>query len=59
MTFLRFEGFLVDMLKELSKMLDFTFTIHENPDKRYGQYVGGTWNGMIGEVTLFLNICCS
>jgi len=47
---LRFEGFLVDMLKELSKMLDFTFTIHENPDKRYGQYVGGTWNGMIGEV---------
>jgi len=46
----RFEGFLVDMLKELSTMLGFTFTIHDNPDKRYGQNVGGTWNGMIGEV---------
>jgi len=45
-----FEGFLVDMLKDLSKMLDFTYTIHENPDKRYGQNKGGTWTGMIGEV---------
>ena len=45
-----FEGFLVDMLKALSKMLDFTYTIHENPDKRYGQNTGGTWTGMIGEV---------
>jgi len=47
---LRFEGFLVDMMKELSKMLGFTFNIHDNPDKRYGQNIGGTWNGMIGEV---------
>ena len=51
MTCLRFfEGFLVDMLKDLSKILDFTYTIHENPDKRYGQNEGGTWTGMIGEV---------
>jgi len=47
----RFEGFLVDMLKELSTMLGFTFTIHENPDKIYGSYVGGEWKGMIAEVT--------
>jgi len=46
----RFEGFLVDMLKELSTMLGFTFTIHENPDKTYGSYVGGEWKGMIAEV---------
>jgi len=46
----RFEGFLVDMLKELSTMLGFTFTIHENPNKTYGRNVGGTWTGMIGEV---------
>jgi len=46
----RFEGFLVDMLKELSTMLGFTFTIHENPDETYGSYVGGEWKGMIAEV---------
>jgi ABC-type amino acid transport substrate-binding protein len=46
----RYEGFLVDMLKELSTMLGFTFTIHDNPDGKYGQNVGGTWNGMIGEM---------
>jgi len=33
---LRYEGFLVDMLKELSTMLGFTFTIHENPRKSFG-----------------------
>jgi len=48
----RYEGFLVDMLKELSTMLGFTFTIQDNPDGIYGRYdyVGGTWSGMIGEV---------
>ena len=38
------------MLKELSTMLGFTFNIHDNPDGKYGQNNGGTWNGMIGEV---------
>jgi len=46
----RYEGFLVDMLKELSTMLGFTFTIHDNPEGRYGQNEMGKWNGMIGEV---------
>ena len=38
---LRYEGFLVDMLEELSTMLGFTFTIHENPN----------WS-LISEVTI-------
>jgi len=47
----RFEGFLVDMLKELSTMLGFTFTIHENPDDAYGYMSDeGKWTGMIAEV---------
>ena len=36
-------------------MLGFTFNIHDNPDKKYGQNIGGTWNGMIGEVAFFLH----
>jgi len=45
-----YEGFLVDMLYKLSTVLGFTFTIHENPEGRYGGYFGGKWNGMIAEV---------
>merc|ERR1711953_801653 len=46
----RYQGLLVDMLRELSNMLGFTFTIHDNVDRTYGKYVGGQWKGMIGEV---------
>jgi len=46
----RYQGLLVDMLRELSNMLGFTFTIHDNADRTYGKYVGGQWKGMIGEV---------
>ena len=50
--FLRYEGFLVDMLKELSTMLGFTFTIHENPTGAYGSIDDeGNWTGMVAEVT--------
>ena len=57
--FLRYyEGFLVDMLStRLSTRLGFTFTIHENPEGRYGTYVGGKWNGMIAEVLNSSTFC--
>ena len=45
---LRYEGFLVDMLEELSTMLGFTFTIHENPRKSFGIDT----EGMIYEVMI-------
>ena len=49
--FLRYEGFLVDMVKELSTMLGFTFTIHENPTGVYGYFNDeGNWTGMVAEV---------
>merc|ERR1711962_594735 len=48
----RYQGLLVDMLRELSNMLGFTFTIHDNADRTYGKYVGGQWKGMIGEVVI-------
>ena len=35
-------------------MFGFTFTIHDNPEGKYGQNNGGTWNGMIGEVVPLL-----
>merc|ERR1719180_189222 len=41
----------MDMLKELSTMLGFTFTIHENPTGAYGSIDDeGNWTGMVAEV---------
>ncbi|XP_037640919.1 glutamate receptor ionotropic, kainate 3 [Sebastes umbrosus] len=47
----RFEGFCIDLLKELSSVLGFTYEIRLVPDGRYGsQDDKGQWNGMIREL---------
>ncbi|XP_058503546.1 glutamate receptor ionotropic, kainate 3 [Solea solea] len=47
----RFEGFCIDLLKELSNILGFTFEIRLVPDGKYGyQDDKGQWNGMIREL---------
>ncbi|KAL7393131.1 hypothetical protein ABVT39_006933 [Epinephelus coioides] len=47
----RFEGFCIDLLKELASVLGFTYEIRLVPDGRYGsQDDKGQWNGMIREL---------
>uniref|UniRef100_A0A3B4WJT5 Glutamate receptor n=1 Tax=Seriola lalandi dorsalis TaxID=1841481 RepID=A0A3B4WJT5_SERLL len=47
----RFEGFCIDLLKELSNILGFTYEIRLVPDGKYGsQDDKGQWNGMIREL---------
>ncbi|CAJ1062714.1 glutamate receptor ionotropic%2C kainate 3 [Xyrichtys novacula] len=47
----RFEGFCIDLLKELANILGFTYEIRLVPDGRYGsQDEKGQWNGMIREL---------
>ncbi|XP_074509205.1 glutamate receptor ionotropic, kainate 3 [Sebastes fasciatus] len=47
----RFEGFCIDLLKELSSVLGFTYEIRLVPDGRYGSHDDkGQWNGMIREL---------
>ncbi|PWA20702.1 hypothetical protein CCH79_00011514 [Gambusia affinis] len=47
----RFEGFCIDLLKELAKILGFTYEIRLVPDGKYGsQDDKGQWNGMIREL---------
>uniref|UniRef100_A0A673MZT1 Glutamate receptor n=1 Tax=Sinocyclocheilus rhinocerous TaxID=307959 RepID=A0A673MZT1_9TELE len=47
----RFEGFCVDLLKELASILGFSYEIHLVPDGKYGfQDDKGQWNGMIKEL---------
>lgn len=47
----RWEGFVIDLLHELSQQLGFDYMIKHVADSRHGsQNINGTWNGMIGEV---------
>ncbi|XP_075907010.1 glutamate receptor ionotropic, kainate 3 [Nelusetta ayraudi] len=47
----RFEGFCIDLLKELANVLGFTYEIRLVPDSKYGsQDEKGQWNGMIKEL---------
>ncbi|XP_045117991.1 uncharacterized protein LOC123508376 [Portunus trituberculatus] len=45
-----FSGFLVDMLKVISKEMNFTFDLYEVCDKAYGRVEDGRWTGVVGEV---------
>ncbi|XP_039620137.1 glutamate receptor ionotropic, kainate 4 isoform X5 [Polypterus senegalus] len=47
----RYEGFCVDMLKELAEILKFNFKIRLVADGVYGvPEANGTWTGMVGEL---------
>uniref|UniRef100_A0A646QE29 Kainate2 n=1 Tax=Hemiscolopendra marginata TaxID=943146 RepID=A0A646QE29_9MYRI len=48
----RYEGYVVDLMKELAKILNFTFEIYDTPgSSKYGSLnASGLWDGMIGEI---------
>ena len=46
-----YEGFCIDLLKQLAKMLHFTYEIYLSPDGQYGGLTeNNTWDGMMGEL---------
>ncbi|KAM3960066.1 glutamate receptor ionotropic, kainate 2 [Aphomia sociella] len=47
----RYEGFCVELIDKLSKLLNFNYTLIEQPDGIYGSpSATGEWNGMIGRL---------
>lgn len=53
----RFEGFCVDLLKELAGILGFAYEIRLVPDGKYGfQDDKGQWNGIIRELMEHVSI---
>ncbi|KAK3734903.1 hypothetical protein RRG08_038928 [Elysia crispata] len=48
----KYEGFCIDLAKELSKIVGFTYKIELVPDNNYGSIVEetGEWDGMVGEL---------
>eukprot|EP00112_Aurelia_sp_Birch-Aquarium-sp1_P020682 Seg539.6 transcript_id=Seg539.6/GoldUCD/mRNA.D3Y31 product="Glutamate receptor 2" protein_id=Seg539.6/GoldUCD/D3Y31 len=45
-----YTGFCVDILDELAKDLNFTYTMYVVKDGEYGRFHNGSWTGMIGDV---------
>lgn len=48
----RFEGYCMDLLKELSHILGFTYEVHLVEDGKFGSQdeTTGQWNGMVREL---------
>ncbi|XP_063982898.1 glutamate receptor ionotropic, kainate 2-like [Diachasmimorpha longicaudata] len=47
----RYEGFAIDIIQELSKLLHFNYTLVEQVDKDYGSPdANGRWSGMLGKI---------
>ena len=54
----RFEGFAVDLIAEVAKMLNFDYDIYLVHDGKFGSKLAdGNWNGMVGE--LLAGVCVS
>lgn len=54
----RYEGFGIDVIQELSKLLGFNYTFVEQEDGSYGvlNKTTGIWDGMMGEIIAGVNI---
>lgn len=48
----RFDGFVVDVIDEVSKLLGFKYILRTAPDSNYGSLnpLTGEWNGIIREL---------
>ncbi|EFN84995.1 Glutamate receptor, ionotropic kainate 2 [Harpegnathos saltator] len=48
----RYEGFAIDIIHEMSKILGFNYTFHVQSDNIYGSLnkKSGSWNGMLGKI---------
>lgn len=46
-----FEGFCIDVLKEIAQRMNFKYEIYKTPDNRYGtELANGSWDGMVREL---------
>lgn len=48
----RYEGFAIDIIHEMSKILGFNYTFEVQTDNAYGSLnkTTGEWNGMLGRI---------
>ena len=55
-----YEGYCIDLLKELARNLKFTYEVYPSPDGAYGAKTeNGTWNGMMAEIVNEVSVVVS
>lgn len=52
----RYEGFAVDIIQEISQILEFNYTLEVEGD--YGSLKDGKWSGMLGKIMHNVSIEC-
>ena len=54
----KYEGYVVDLIRELSKEVRFKYEMYKVADDQYGRYdqASGTWDGMIGDLVAHVSI---
>lgn len=57
----RYEGFCIDLLKEIARMVGFTYRIELVPDGKYGvyDYETGEWNGIVRQLMDKVRCVCA
>jgi ionotropic glutamate receptor len=57
----RFEGYSVDLIDEISKIIGFKYVFELVPDGRYGSYNPDTkkWDGLIKQILDRVKYCCA
>ena len=50
-----YEGFIIDLLEEITKPIGLEYDIYISPDLKYGHEGPEGWNGMIGELVNKVN----
>lgn len=54
----RFEGFAIELIKEVAAMLEFDYEIYLVHDGKFGSKLpDNSWNGMIGELLSGVGSC--
>lgn len=55
----RYEGFCIDLLKEIARMVGFAYRIELVPDGKYGvyDYETGEWNGIVRQLMDKVSVC--
>ena len=46
-----YKGYCIELLKKISQLLEFNYTLYEPEDRKYGSMLpNGSWNGMVNEL---------
>jgi hypothetical protein len=46
----RFDGYCAELARKIASIVNFDYILREVQDAKFGAFVNGSWNGMVGEL---------